>query len=99
MSKGGYVYIMSNVRRNVLYIGVTSDLETRVYQHQNGEGTTFTKKYNCHYLVYYEVFDDILSAIVREKQMKKWDRAWKDNLIKTFNPDLKDLSSQIDGFN
>ncbi|MEM6523744.1 MAG: GIY-YIG nuclease family protein [Bacteroidota bacterium] len=99
MTKGGYVYIMSNKSRSVLYIGVTSDLESRVYQHRNREGSNFTKKYNCYYLVYYEVFDDILSAIERERQMKKWKREWKDNVVKSFNPELKDLSDEIEGFN
>lgn len=97
--KGGYVYIMSNKNRTVLYIGVTSDLQTRVLQHEAGTYGGFTKQYNCSDLLYYEFFDHIESAIVREKAMKKWNREWKDNLIKEVNPDLKRLNKQIDGFN
>ncbi|MGD1958583.1 MAG: GIY-YIG nuclease family protein [Fulvivirga sp.] len=99
MTKGGYVYIISNKSRSVLYIGVTSDLESRVYQHRNNEGSSFTKKYNCHHLIFYELYDDILPAIEKEKQMKKWKREWKDNLIKSINPEMKDLSDEIEGFN
>lgn len=98
MSKGGYVYIMSNKSRVVLYIGVTSDLETRVYQHKNGLGSEFTKKYNCVDLIYYEVFDHIESAIEREKLLKRWNRRWKEELITAFNPKLRDLSDRIEGF-
>ena len=97
--KGGYVYIMSNKNRTVLYIGVTSDLQTRVLQHEAGTYSGFTKKYNCSDLLYYEFFDHIESAIARKKAMKKWNREWKDNLIKEFNQDLKRLNEQIDGFN
>ena len=69
---------MSNTHRTVLYIGVTSDLETRVYEHENGVTGGFTKRYNCKDLTYYEVLSDIESAIAREKAMKKWNRAWKE---------------------
>ena len=99
MAKGGYTYIMSNKTRTALYIGVTSDLEERVYQHRNNEGSKFTIKYGCHDLVYYEVFDDIESAIVREKVLKKWNRKWKEELVTAFNPQLHDLWDQIEGFN
>ncbi len=95
MAKGGYVYIMSNKSRVVLYIGVTSDLETRVYQHKNGIGSTFTRKYNCTDIIYFEVFGDIESAIYREKVLKRWNRKWKEELISSFNPKLKDLTDQI----
>lgn len=78
MQKLGYVYIMSNTHRTVLYIGVTSDLETRVYEHENGVTSGFTKRYNCKDLIYYEVLSDIESAIAREKAMKNWNRAWKE---------------------
>jgi len=99
MQKLGYVYIMSNVHRTVLYIGVTSDLENRVYEHEEGVIDGFTKKYNCHDLIYYEILDDIELAIRREKAMKKWNRAWKERQIKEMNPDMKRLNDQVFRFN
>ena len=99
MPKGGYVYIMSNKSRTVLYIGVTADLERRVDEHRNGIGSVFTKKYGCKDIIYYEVFDDIESAIAREKALKKWNRRWKEELIMAFNPKLRDLWDQIARFN
>lgn len=99
MPKGGYVYIMSNKKRTVLYIGMTADLEERVYQHRTGIGSKFTIKYSCHDLVYYEFFGDIESAIAREKVLKKWNRRWKEELITSFNPQLQDLWDKIEGFN
>ncbi|MFK7899468.1 MAG: GIY-YIG nuclease family protein [Cyclobacteriaceae bacterium] len=69
--KGGYVYIVSNKRRTVLYIGVTSNLYNRIYEHKNQEGAKFTSKYNCTDIVYYEFFDSIEEAIDREKVLKK----------------------------
>jgi len=98
-AKGGYVYIVSNKKRSALYVGVTSELDSRIYQHRNGFGSEFTKKYKCTDLVYYCFFDDIEGAIEREKKIKKWNRAWKDKLIRDFNPGLKDLSDQVDGMN
>ena len=95
MTKGGATYIMSNKNRTVLYIGVTADLISRVIQHKAGEGSTFTKKYNCSDLIYYESSWSIDEAIAREKQLKNWHKEWKWNLIKEFNPDLKDLSESI----
>ena len=95
MPKGGYVYIVSNKSRTVLYIGVTSDLRTRIDQHRSGEGSAFSKKYNCYDLVYYEIFDNIEEAIAREKVLKKWNRRWKEELITGFNPQLRDLWNQI----
>ena len=77
MAKGGYTYIMSNITRSVLYIGVTANLADRSYQHKYEEGSNFTKKYNCTDLIYYEFFDNIEDAIAREKLLKKWNRAWK----------------------
>ena len=91
MNKGGYVYIMSNKSRSTYYIGVTNNLCARSAQHKSGEGSGFTKKYNCHDLIYYEFHDCIVAAIAREKQLKKWRRVWKDELIRSINPDLKDL--------
>lgn len=91
MPKGGYVYIMANTPGGTLYIGVTSDLAARKYQHQQGVADGFTKKYGCHMLVYCEGHDNIENAILREKQMKKWNRAWKLRLINQSNPEWKDI--------
>ncbi len=93
---GGYVYIMSNWKRTVLYIGVTSDLGTRVSQHKCSAFSGFTAKYRCYYLIYYEEFNDIESAIDREKQLKNWKREWKFALIKQKNPQLQDLSWEFE---
>lgn len=88
----GFVYIMSNFSRSTLYIGVTRDLANRVAEHKSGKyEDSFTSKYNCVYLVYCEFYDFLSSAIAREKQLKKWNRAWKDELIAKQNPTLKDL--------
>lgn len=94
--KQGYIYIMSNSFRSTFYIGVTSNLEARVWQHINGEGSAFVKKYNLHDLIYFEYFERITDAIVREKQLKRWHRDWKINLIKTTNPNMLDLKEQLD---
>jgi putative endonuclease len=93
--KQGYVYIMSNSFRSTLYIGVTSNLEARVWQHINGEGSLFVKKYNLHDLIYIEHFHRIGDAIEREKQLKRWKREWKINLVKSVNPEMKDLKNQL----
>ena len=90
--KEGYVYIMSNKRRTTLYIGVTGDLENRVLQHKCGYGSSFTSKYKLTDLLYYEQIDGMDDAIAREKQLKRWHREWKWNLIKEQNPGLKDLA-------
>ena len=95
VTKRGYLYILSNLKRNVLYIGVTQDLIKRVWEHKRGLGAKFTQKYNLKYLVYYEQFHHIQDAIDREKQLKNWHRDWKFNLIKQKNLDLKDLWSEI----
>lgn len=91
-SKGGFVYIISNKSRSVLYIGITSDLVARMNDHKNMVGSAFAKRYSCVDLVYYEFHDRIESAISREKQLKKWKRIWKDELVRDFNPELIDLS-------
>ncbi len=94
MSKGTtqyYVYILTNKNNNVLYIGVTNDLERRVFEHKNKLVEGFTKKYNLNKLIYYEITEDVSSAIEREKQLKNWHREWKINLINSFNPKWKDL--------
>jgi putative endonuclease len=89
------VYIMTNAHNTVLYTGVTNDLARRVYEHKNGLGSTFVKKYNVHKLVYYEVGDNIHSAIAREKQIKGGSRQKKIDLINSLNPEWKDLYEEI----
>jgi putative endonuclease len=91
MSKGGYVYILSNRPDGTLYIGVTNDLVHRVFQHREGVVKEFSKTYNLKRLVYYEAYDDIRLAIQREKTMKHWPRAWKVRLINGFNREWDDL--------
>jgi len=94
-AKGGYVYVLTNESRTVLYIGVTSNLYARIYDHRIGKGSNFTKKYNCTDLAYYHFYPTIDEAIIRKKQLKKWKREWKNNLITSFNPMLKDLFSEV----
>ena len=86
-----FVYILASKRNGTLYIGVTNNLNKRVWQHKSGLVDGFTKKYGVHILVHYERFDNIDSAIVREKRIKKWNRKWKLELIEKFNPEWKDL--------
>ena len=86
-----YVYILTNFHRTVLYIGITNDLKKRVRQHQAKKNEGFTSEYNVDILVYYEKYQDVKKAIRREKQLKGWNRAKKDALIATKNPELKDL--------
>ena len=90
-----YVYILSNWSDSVLYIGVTGNLTRRLYEHRNGLADGFTKKYNVHKLVYYEVTNDVYSAISREKQLKKWNRSKKNTLIRNTNPKWADLSDGL----
>ncbi|MDD4995251.1 MAG: GIY-YIG nuclease family protein [Patescibacteria group bacterium] len=85
-----YVYIMASLS-GTLYIGVTNDLERRVYEHKNDSVEGFTKKYQCHRLVYFEEMDNISDAVLREKQLKRWRRDKKEFLIKTLNPQWQDL--------
>ncbi len=89
------VYILSNAQRTVLYTGVTSDLVNRVYQHKKGEGSKFTSKFRANFLLYYEHHQTMYQAIQREKHIKKWKREWKLNLIRSLNPELKDLWNEI----
>ena len=89
-----YVYIMSSNNKNTIYIGVTNDLERRIYEHKNKLLKGFTQKYNCVNLVYYEVHNQIVDAIYREKQLKNWQRAWKNELIEIDNPEWLDLSKE-----
>ena len=92
---GGFVYIMTNRRNGILYVGVTSNLPSRAYQHREGVVDGFTKRYGLKLLVYYESFDDIRLAIQREKTMKHWPRAWKVRLIHEMNPQWNDLSATL----
>jgi len=94
-AKQGYVYLMTNKRNTVIYTGVTSDLQKRVYEHKQKLIEGFTKKYNINRLVYYEVADDIESAIDREKQIKAGSRKKKIDLIKSINPEFKDLYDEL----
>jgi len=89
------VYIMTNAHNTVLYTGVTNNLARRVYEHKNGLGGVFTKKYNVHKLVYYEVGDSIYTAIAREKQIKGGSRKKKIELINSMNPEWRDLYDEI----
>ena len=89
--KAGYVYIMASARNGTLYIGVTSDLVKRVWEHRNGLAAGFTRKYDCKLLVWYEVHDDLQQARLRELQMKKWKRLWKLSEIERMNPAWQDL--------
>ncbi len=91
MKRGGFVYIMTNKRYGVLYVGVTSDLAARVSQHRAGKGGEFTSKYRCTMLVYVEEFPTIEEAIAREKALKAWKRKWKIEAIEDQNPSWDDL--------
>lgn len=93
--KPAYVYILASKKNGTLYIGVTSDLIKRIYEHKNGLVDGFTKKYKVHLLVYYEQFLDIYSAISREKQLKHWQRKWKLQLIEQNNTNWRDLYFDI----
>ena len=95
MNKTGYVYILSNKKEGTLYVGVTSDLIKRVYEHKNKVVPGFSKLYNLDKLVYYEILDNIEEAIKREKQLKNWHREWKINLIKETNIEWNDLYQSI----
>jgi len=86
------VYIMTNKNNNVIYVGMSGKLKERIYQHKNKNSKGFTNRYNLNKLVYYEIFDFPNETIKREKQIKKWNREWKINLINDLNPDWNDLS-------
>ncbi len=92
---GGWVYIMTNRANGVLYVGVTSDLVRRVWEHREGVVDGFTKQYDLKRLVYVERYDDIQTAIQREKAMKHYSRAWKVGLIVAANPEWRDLFDEI----
>lgn len=87
-----YIYILTNWSNNVLYTGVTNNLERRLYEHKNKLVKGFTEKYNINKLVYFDSTTDVLAAIAREKQIKGWTRHKKNNLIESINPHWDDLS-------
>lgn len=95
MKHGGYIYILTNINHSVLYIGVTSNLRNRIFEHKNKyHPKAFTAKYNCNLLIYFEGFSLIEDAISREKQLKNWKRAWKIDLINKHNPNWIELNSE-----
>ena len=96
MERGGFVYILASLNNKMVYVGVTSDLLARIYEHKtNKYPNSFTARYHIHKLVYYETFSGIEEAIDREKQIKKWRREKKDYLISLKNPEWKNLESEI----
>lgn len=95
MGKPGYVYIMANQRNGTIYLGVTSDLPKRVYEHREGLIEGFTKKHGCKLLVWFEAYDDIQEARATELRMKNWNRQWKLKRIERMNPDWNDLWDEI----
>jgi len=95
MQKQPCVYILASQRNGTLYVGVTSDLVKRIWEHKNDVSDGFTKKYNVHLLAYFEQCEDMTAAITSEKQIKKWNRVWKIELIESFNPEWRDLWADI----
>ncbi|MEE8187923.1 MAG: GIY-YIG nuclease family protein [Kiloniellales bacterium] len=95
MEKRFYIYILASKPRGAVYIGVTSDLARRVWEHKQGFVEGFTKKYWIKRLVYFEELTTVEAAIEREKRLKRWRRAWKDELIETQNPEWRDLYDEI----
>ncbi len=95
MEKQSYVYILADGRYGTLYIGVTSNLLQRVWQHREKLVEGFTKQHNIHQLVWFETHSDILAAITREKQLKKWNRSWKVKFVSEHNPTWRDLYHDI----
>jgi putative endonuclease len=91
MSNQYYVYVLASNKSGTLYIGITNDLKRRVGEHKEGLIEGFTKKYNIRKLVYFEIYNDINEAILREKRLKKWNRSWKIRLIEEMNPKWNDL--------
>ncbi len=89
------IYILASRRNGTLYVGVTSDLIQRVWQHKNDSANGFTQKYRVHTPVWYEIHATMESAIMREKAIKEWKRAWKLELIESFNPAWRDLYGEI----
>ncbi len=97
MAKSSYVYMLASRRYGTIYTGVTADLIKRTWEHQEGFIKGFTKEYGVKQLVWYETHEDIHSAITREKQIKKWNRAWKIRLIQEHNPLWRDLYKEVVG--
>ena len=95
MSRQGFVYILSNKYNTTLYTGVTNDLMRRIAEHKLHINKSFTDRYNIENLVYFESCNDMTTAIHREKQIKKWHREWKEELINDMNPEWKDLAEDI----
>ena len=91
-----YLYILTNKKNGTLYVGVTNNLERRMFEHKHKLVEGFTKKYGLHRLIYFEVFQYVNDAIKREKNIKKWKRNWKINLIEEENPDWEDLAKDWD---
>jgi len=95
VEKAGFVYIMASARNGTIYLGVTSDLPKRVWEHRTGAVEGFTKKHGCHLLVWYEAYDDLDAARQRELRMKEWKRSWKVKEIEGLNPDWDDLFDML----
>jgi putative endonuclease len=98
MNRNYYVYILTNINRQVLYVGVTNDIARRLFEHEEdakGDKKTFAGKYNCIYLLYYERYQYVNYAIAREKELKGWTREKKNALIRTMNPELKSLNDEV----
>jgi putative endonuclease len=93
--KRGYVYMLMNNMNTVIYVGVTSNLKERIWQHRNRLAEGFTKRYHVTKFVYFEVFDSVTDAIAREKQLKAGPRRAKERLVRNFNPELRDLFDEI----
>ncbi len=98
MRRQFYVYILASQRNGTLYVGVTNDLARRVLEHKTDVVDGFTKMYGVHLLVWYEAADTALAAIAREKQLKKWNRAWKMRLIEKMSPAWNDLYDEVAGW-
>jgi len=96
MDQGGCIYIMANYSKTTIYIGVTTDLQRRIQEHRHREDPkSFTARYNLKYCIYYEMLPSVVEAIAREKEVKKWRREKKENLINKMNPEWKDLWYEI----
>jgi putative endonuclease len=95
MQKHYFIYILASKRNGTLYIGVTNDLLRRIFEHKEKKMSGFTKKYAVDKLVYYEESSDVNAAIAREKQLKRWKRAWKLKIIEEFNPNWEDLHNKL----